>query len=56
MRGLRRKRSDPAHAGCYEEDMHAMKKLSGEGFERPWPALIKMDAAVKVKVEKVFNP
>ena len=34
----------------------ATKKLAGEGFKRPWPPLIKMDAAVKVKVEKLFNP
>ena len=32
------------------------KKLPGEGFKRPWPPLIKMDAAVKAKVEKLFNP
>jgi hypothetical protein len=44
------------------------KKLPGEGFKRPWPpcgtklsesegpTLIKMDAAVKAKVEKLFNP
>ena len=34
----------------------ATKKISGEGFKRPWPPLIKMDAAVKAKVEKFFNP
>jgi 4-hydroxy-3-polyprenylbenzoate decarboxylase len=34
----------------------ATKKISGEGFKRPWPPLIKMDAAVKAKVEKLFNP
>jgi 4-hydroxy-3-polyprenylbenzoate decarboxylase len=34
----------------------ATKRLPGEGFKRPWPPLIKMDAAVKVKVEKLFNP
>ena len=33
----------------------ATKKLSGEGFKRPWPPLIKMDGAVKAKVEKHFN-
>ena len=27
----------------------------GEGFKRPWPPLIKMDAAVKAKVEKLFG-
>lgn len=34
----------------------ATKKLPVEGFKRPWPPLIKMDATVKAKVEKVFNP
>ena len=33
----------------------ATKKLPGEGFKRPWPPLIKMDAAVKAKVEKILN-
>ncbi len=33
----------------------ATKKLPGEGFKRPWPTLIKMDEAVKAKVEKLFN-
>ena len=33
----------------------ATKKLSGEGFKRPWPPLIKMDAAVKAKMEKLFH-
>ena len=36
-------------------DIDAMKKLPGEGFKRPWPPLIKMDAAVKAKVEKLFG-
>ncbi|MEO7676225.1 MAG: hypothetical protein ABIV39_05620 [Verrucomicrobiota bacterium] len=36
--------------------IEATKKLPGEGFKRPWPPLIKMDAAVKAKVEKLFNP
>ena len=31
----------------------ATKKLPGEGFKRPWPPLIKMDA--KAKVEKLFG-
>jgi 4-hydroxy-3-polyprenylbenzoate decarboxylase len=30
----------------------ATKKLAGEGFKRSWPPLIKMDEAVKAKVEK----
>jgi 4-hydroxy-3-polyprenylbenzoate decarboxylase len=34
----------------------ATKKLPGEGFKRPWPPLIKMDAAAKAKVEQLFNP
>ena len=34
----------------------ATKKLPGEGFKRAWPPLIKMDAAVKAKVEKLFKP
>ena len=33
----------------------ATKKLPGEGFKRPWPPLIKMDAAVKAKVEALFG-
>jgi len=33
----------------------ATKKLPGEGFERPWPPLIKMDAAVKLKVEQILR-
>ena len=32
----------------------ATKKFPGEGFKRPWPPLIKMDAAVKAKVEKIL--
>jgi 4-hydroxy-3-polyprenylbenzoate decarboxylase len=33
----------------------ATKKLPGEGFKRPWPPLIKMDAVVKARVEKLFG-
>src|SRR5258706_4209164 len=32
----------------------ATKKIPGEGFKRPWPPLIKMDEAVKAKVEKLL--
>ena len=32
----------------------ATNKLPGEGFKRPWPPPIKMDAAVKAKVEKLL--
>jgi len=33
----------------------ATKKIPGEGFKDPWQPLIKMDAAVQAKVEKLFN-
>ena len=33
----------------------ATKKIPGEGFKRPWPPLIKMDAAVRARVEKLFG-
>ena len=33
----------------------ATKKIPGEGFKRAWPPLIKMDASVKAKVEKLFG-
>ena len=33
----------------------ATKKIPGEGLKRPWLPLIKMDAAVMVKVEKLFR-
>jgi 4-hydroxy-3-polyprenylbenzoate decarboxylase len=31
------------------------KKISGEGFKRAWPPLIKMDEAVKAKVVKLLK-
>ena len=34
----------------------ATGKLPSEGFKHPWPLLIKMDAAVKAKVGKLFKP
>ncbi len=33
----------------------ATRKLAGEGFKRPWLPLIKMDEAVKQKVNQLFN-
>ncbi len=33
----------------------ATRKLPGEGFKRPWPPLIKMDDAVRKKMEALFN-
>jgi 4-hydroxy-3-polyprenylbenzoate decarboxylase len=35
--------------------LDATKKLPGEGFKRPWPPLIKMDEAVKAKVEMLLS-
>ena len=35
--------------------LDATKKIPGEGFKRPWPPLIKMDAAVKQKIDQLFN-
>ena len=33
----------------------ATKKLPGEGFKRPWPPLIKMDEAVKAKINQFLG-
>jgi 4-hydroxy-3-polyprenylbenzoate decarboxylase len=33
----------------------ATKKLPGEGFKRPWPPLIKMDEAVKAKINSLLG-
>jgi 4-hydroxy-3-polyprenylbenzoate decarboxylase len=33
----------------------ATKKLPGEGFKRPWPPLIQMDAAVRKKMDSLFG-
>ena len=33
----------------------ATKKMPGEGFKRAWPPLIKMDEAVKAKVEQLMR-
>ena len=34
--------------------LDATRKLPGEGYTRGWPELVKMDAAVKARVEKMF--
>jgi len=34
----------------------ATKKLPGEGFKREWPPLIKMDEAVRRKIDQLFPP
>ncbi len=33
----------------------ATKKLPGEGFKRPWPPIIRMDAAVKATVDRLLS-
>jgi 4-hydroxy-3-polyprenylbenzoate decarboxylase len=33
----------------------ATRKIPGEGFKRAWPPLIKMDEAVKAKVEQLMR-
>ena len=33
----------------------AAKEIPGEGFKRPWPPLIKMDAAVRRKIDAMFK-
>ena len=38
-----------------KQGIDATKKIPGEGFKRPWPPLIKMEAAVKAKVEKLLG-
>ena len=57
--GIRRARPRHQSRACGTSGsklgIDATKKIPGEGFKRPWPPLIKMDAAVKAKVEKLFN-
>jgi 4-hydroxy-3-polyprenylbenzoate decarboxylase len=36
-------------------EIDATKKLTGEGFNRPWPPLIKMDEAIKNTNEELFE-
>ncbi len=45
----------PSIASGSKLGIDAPKKIPGEGFKRAWPPLIKMDAAVKAKVEKLFG-
>jgi 4-hydroxy-3-polyprenylbenzoate decarboxylase len=33
----------------------ATKKLLGEGFNRPWPPLIKMDVTVRKTIDALYN-
>jgi 4-hydroxy-3-polyprenylbenzoate decarboxylase len=35
--------------------VNATKKIPGEGFKRSWPPLIKMDEAVKVKIDALVS-
>jgi hypothetical protein len=38
-----------------QRNRHQRKKIAGEGFKRAWPPLIKMDEAVKTKIDSLFN-
>lgn len=33
----------------------ATRKLAGEGFHRPWPPLIRMDPAIREKIDRLFS-
>jgi 4-hydroxy-3-polyprenylbenzoate decarboxylase len=33
----------------------ATKKIPGEGFKRPWPPLIKMDANVRQRIDDLLR-
>jgi 4-hydroxy-3-polyprenylbenzoate decarboxylase len=35
--------------------MDATVKTPGEGFKRPWPPRIRMDASAKAKVENLYS-
>jgi 4-hydroxy-3-polyprenylbenzoate decarboxylase len=35
--------------------LDATRKLPGEGYQRPWPPLIKMDEAIKEKVTRLIR-
>ena len=41
-------------AGGSKLGIDATKKLSGEGFKRRWPSLIKMDETVRKKIDVQF--
>lgn len=45
--------TDPAMGA--QMGIDATRKLPGEGFKRPWLPLVKMDPAVKAKIERLFN-
>ena len=47
--------SDVIDHATSEIAIGSKQKLSGEGFNRAWPPLIKMDESVKAKVEKLFK-
>ena len=42
-------------AAVSKPGIDATKKIPGEGFKRAWPPLIKMDEAVKAKVESILK-
>jgi 4-hydroxy-3-polyprenylbenzoate decarboxylase len=33
----------------------ATRKWAGEGFQRPWPPMIEMDAATKARVDTIWK-
>jgi len=55
LHGLLKNRMSRLTSAVTMKRMDEAKKLPGEGFKRPWPPLIKMDEAVKAKVEKLFG-
>ena len=55
MRWTRHSSRDETIARGSKLGIDATKELPGEGFKRRWPPLIKMDAVVKTKVEKLFD-
>ena len=42
-------------AAVSKPGIDATKKIPGEVFKRAWPPLIKMDEAVKAKVESILK-
>ena len=46
---------NPQPFGGRKLGIDATKKLPSEGFKRPQPPLIKIDAAVKAKVERILG-
>jgi hypothetical protein len=47
--------ADGSRPDCSGRGIDATKKLPGEGFKRAWPPLIKMDEAVRKKINSLFR-